>query len=216
MKIPLLQKTDIDYRNYFVDSISDEDDFFEMVEQKYPTIILDVFDHTLDAADPQIELLSNEYFRLCQEHKYLGFIEDVFAANGNQCYIEFVLDRNYEFIASTLEGMDRIDKLLFLHQVINRDSIARLSQQFNVEDKFCASHQKMGISEIYLIEDVNLLKMFLKGILRETFGCNSIYFHEKSLLLFSNYDLSIPIIIKNSDDTAMYKQIAHQHNLYFR
>jgi hypothetical protein len=66
-----------------------------------------------------------------------------------------------------------------------------------------------------MIDDIVLLKMFLKGILRETLSID-IYFAKKPLLLCNNYDLSLPIVFKNSDDIKMYEKIANKYNLYFR
>jgi hypothetical protein len=66
-----------------------------------------------------------------------------------------------------------------------------------------------------MIDDIVLLKMFLKGILRETLSTD-IYFAKKPLLLCSNYDLSLPMVFKNSDDIQVYEKIANKYNLYFR
>ncbi len=70
-------------------------------------------------------------------------------------------------------------------------------------------------SNIYIITDSNLLKMFMKGILREIFQ-TTLYFSKISLLLFSNYDMSLPLVFKSSQDKIFYKKIAEKNSLYFR
>jgi hypothetical protein len=195
MQIPLLKITTIDYRKKFVSDFSDKEDFFEIAIKKYPNKILDIFEHTLDETNPQIELLSNEYFRLSQEYKYLNFIEEVFNINNSKAYINLPLGSiKHNNIINIMQNMDAIDKNIFLHQVINFHST-----------KY----------ENFVIDDVNLLKMFLKETLRENLR-NDVYFNKKPLLLFSNYDLSLPIMFKNENDIKMYEKIANEHGLYFR
>jgi len=198
MKIPSLKIADVDYREAFIlNSPLEKDDFLEAITKQYPNVILDVFEAVLDTKDERIELLSNEYFRLYQEDKYLSFAEEVFALNDNKCYINWTFnatDSFEEYILRKISDFDAIDKRIFLHQVM----------------QFCTSR-----CENFMIDDIVLLKMFLKGILRETLSID-IYFAKKPLLLCSNYDLSLPMVFKNSDDIKMYEKIANKYNLYFR
>jgi hypothetical protein len=195
--IPLLKPVDFDFREIFIVNLSNGiDEYFDVVMKKYPHAILDVFEHTLDKSDPRIELLSNEYFRLSQEYKYLNFIEEVFSLNDKKCYIDIVFEKNSCLsFKRELCKLDEIDKYILLHQLISFSN---------------ANHKKN-----YLIDDVNLAKMFIRGMLRE-YWQYSLYFDKNPLILFGNYDLSLPIVCKNENDMKTYEKIANKHGLYFR
>ena len=72
-----------------------------------------------------------------------------------------------------------------------------------------------GDNYIYKIENINLLKLFIKGFLREKIQ-NSLYFNSHPMVLISNYDLSLPIIIDNNKDKQLYEKIANENNLFLR
>ncbi|MDR0467990.1 MAG: hypothetical protein LBG67_03980 [Campylobacteraceae bacterium] len=198
MDIPKLKTTKIDYAKNFVSNYTDMENFFEEICGKFPGAILDVFDTTLDTKETRMSLLRDEYFRLSQEYKYLNFIEEVFSINDNMCFIKLDF-RRYEAscasrMFSVINRLDAIDKLIFINQELNLCNCADIN---------------------FIIEDINLLKMFLKSMLREIMRVD-LYFDKKPLLLFGNFDLSLPIAFKNSDDMAMYEKIANNHGLYFR
>lgn len=46
------------------------------VTSRKKSAILDVFKDTMQIGDPKLDLLSNEYFRLSQEKKYLSFLRE--------------------------------------------------------------------------------------------------------------------------------------------
>ncbi|MDR1008488.1 MAG: hypothetical protein LBL65_08040 [Campylobacteraceae bacterium] len=196
MQIPLLKPINIEYKKYFVPDFSDEDDFYDIAIIKYPHKILDVFDCVLDRLDPRIELLSNEYFRLSQEYRYLGFIEEVFDLNGKKCYVDAIFNENSHLtFRRELCCFDEIDKFILLRQLTTFSNI--------------------GHKKDYLIDDVNLAKMFIRGMLRESWQY-SLYFDKNPLLVMGNYDLSLPLIFKNEKDIKIYEKIASKYGLYVR
>jgi hypothetical protein len=197
MEIPILKKVNFNFqKKFFKTDFDNNDNFYEAAIKKYPNAILDVFDRCLDAENKEIELLSNEYFRLSQEYKYLNFIEKVFSLNDKKCYVDIVLEKSsylsFKYIWCEL---DEIDKYILMHQII------LLSNK---------NHKKN-----FLIDDVNLAKMFIRGMLREYWHYN-LYFDKKPLLIMGNYDLSLPVICKCENDMKVYEKIANECGLYFR
>lgn len=83
------QNFDDELYNSIVDDIKGVEDSLVSAENKYGKLILDIFKDRLDVDDPRLELFSNEYFRLCQEGKYLRFIEKVFDMNDGKLYLDF-------------------------------------------------------------------------------------------------------------------------------
>lgn len=160
--------------------------------------ILDVFEHTMNQDDPRVNLLTNDYFRLSQESKYLTFFEKVFELNDNQAYIdlggEADKDKIIKIIERQSEGLDKIDKLILLNQVDVMNDVNNY---------------------IYKIENINILKSFVKGFLREKIW-NSLYFSSHPMLLIANYDLSLPIIVDNTQDKTIYEKMATENDLFFR
>ena len=192
-KIPKLKVVKQDYRMLFSKKL--DEDYFDTVINQYPNVILDIFNKVLDKDSSDLLKLESTYFRLENEKKYLDFIEEVFNENDNRCYVNIDF-QNFD-IASVLEqinNMDLIDKHLFLHQV----------QEFQ---KVKGTH--------FIIEDINLLRMFMKGILREFLRVD-LYFPKKPLLLFSNFDLSLPLVFQEEQSKEYYKLIAKKNGLNFR
>lgn len=93
-KIPELEKMDFSSSSFdnelyklFFDSTDYHDVVVEATRLKKISV-LDVFNETMQIGDPRLDLLSNEYFRLSQENKYLSFFERVFEINDNEAYID--------------------------------------------------------------------------------------------------------------------------------
>ncbi|MCJ1998153.1 hypothetical protein GYN23_05100, partial [Lactococcus piscium] len=84
------QDYDDELYRYLVTDIEESEDALSLVEKKYGKLVLDVFRYTMDTDDPRLDLLSNDYFRLSQEDKYLKFIENVFYLNEEKVYVDFV------------------------------------------------------------------------------------------------------------------------------
>ena len=195
INIPKLKIVENDYRKDFISNISEIDDFFEKVTTKYPNVILDIFETKLEKNDDRLPLLDDEYFRLCEEQKYLKFIEEVFEINSNKCYVNIPFyDTNINYILQTLNNLDLIDKYIFLNQELNF---------------------KNKNNQYFLIDNINLLRTFLKAMIREVIKID-LYFDKKPLLLFSNFDLSLPLVFKTTKDMSMYKKVSNNHGLYFR
>lgn len=114
-------------------------------------------------------------------------------------YIDFVnfsdKAKLLQFLESRLNRLDRIDTYILLNQM---DMLTN-----------------PGNSGLYLIEDLNLLKLFVKGFLREIFWCN-LYFPKKPIIIGSGYDLGLITIIKNSEDKQLYQKLAAKNALFFR
>lgn len=192
--IPLLEVVQDDYRKLFMSNI-DEDDFFENVSRKYSNAILDIFESSLEEDSEELKYLESTYFRLRNEDKYLHFLEEVFVENKEECYINIDFSTvDYTFLLEQLNKMDLVDKYIYIHQ----------------EREFENKNNKN-----YLIKDINLLKMFIRGILRETLRVD-LYFPYKPLLVFSNFDLSLPLVFKKEEDKHYYQKIVKKYNLYFR
>ncbi len=177
---------------------SNYEEMLDEGREKYQVSILDVFKRTMTADDPRLELLSNEYFRLSQEDKYVQFISKVFELNEQEAYIDFSGTKNrielINFIENKMRKLDKIDKLILINQVdvLNNDE-----------------------NDIYMINDLPILKVFIKGFLRETLW-NSIVFRKYPLILVAGYDLSIHAIFKDNHDKTVYEKIANASNLYLR
>ncbi|MGG5372403.1 hypothetical protein IGI67_004075 [Enterococcus sp. AZ196] len=203
-KIPELEKMDFSsnsFDNEIYKLFFDATDYHELIVEatrRKKSAILDVFNKTMQIGDPRLNLLSNEYFRLSQENKYLSFFERVFEINDNEAYIDLGGEDDKGKITKVMdrqcEGLDKIDRLIYVNQI----------DVLNNGDNY-----------IYKIGNINLLKLFIKGFLREKIW-NSLYFNSHPMILVSNYDLSLPIIIDNDIDKKLYEKIANENNLFLR
>ena len=203
-KIPELEKMDFSsssFDNELYKLFFDVEDYHDVVVEATrlkKVAILDVFKETMQIGDPRLDLLSNEYFRLSQENKYLSFFERVFEINDNEAYIDLGGEDDkskiIESIDNDFEALDKIDRLIYMNQI---DIINN------------------GDNYIYKIDNINLLKLFIKGFLREKIW-NSLYFNSHPMILVSNYDLSLPIIIDNDKDKKLYEKIANENNVFLR
>lgn len=164
-------------------------------QSTYPSAILDVFERKLDSSSKELGYLDSNYYRLCQEKKYVDFITKIFIANNCKCHIHINMEvNNSETFLYRLNNLDTIDKHILLNQ------------QKHLADN--------GLTT-YVIDDLNLLIMFLKGILREIFRAD-ISFMIVPIIIFSNYDLSIPVITKNKKDMDFYSAIAKESKIFLR
>ncbi len=203
-KIPELEKMDFSsssFDNELYKLFFDSTDYHELVVEATrlkKVAVLDVFNETMQIGDSRLSLLSNEYFRLSQENKYLSFFERVFEINDNEAYIDLGGEDDKSKITKIMdrqcERLDKIDRLIYVNQI----------DVLNNGDNY-----------IYKIGNINLLKLFIKGFLREKIW-NSLYFNSHPMILLSNYDLSLPIIIDNNKDKQLYEKIANENNLFFR
>jgi len=196
-EIPILKNTVYNYEKVFLDelNITNQENFFDIVFKYYPSSILDIFSYCLEDNSHELNYLNSEYFRLCNEEKYLKFITEAFLFNENICYVKINFSNSdYSSLLQELNNLDVIDKHIMLHQIISFHS---------------------STNNYFLIDNINLLKMFMKGILREFLRVD-LYFPKKPMLLFSNYDLSLPLVFKNNNDLHYYKNIANNNDLYFR
>ncbi len=191
-----IEPTKILYREKFDKVKNLNNDFFDYVVEQYPSKILDMFEDTLKEDSEEIKLLDSQYFKLINEEKYLNFIVEVFEKNNSTCYVEIATFKNYDndFLLKILNELDIVDKYILLKQI---DVISStLETRYIVKDKF-------------------LLKMLFKCILRELIPIE-FYFLEKPLIVFNNFDMSIPLVFKNKEDIWFYKEIAEKHSLFFR
>ncbi|GAA2938832.1 hypothetical protein [Enterococcus raffinosus] len=203
-KIPELEKMDFSsssFDNELYKLFFDSTDYHELVVEATrlkKVAVLDVFNETMQIGDPRLSLLSNEYFRLSQENKYLSFFGRVFEINDNEAYIDLGGEDDKSKITKIMdrqcERLDKIDRLIYVNQI----------DVLNNGDNY-----------IYKIGNINLLKLFIKGFLREKIW-NSLYFNSHPMILISNYDLSLPIIIDNNKDKQLYEKIANENNLFLR
>ena len=194
--IEKIEPTKFLYREVFDKVKNLNDDFFDCIIEKYPSKILDIFKDTLKEDSEEIKLLDSQYFKLINEEKYLNFIVEVFEKNNSTCYVEIAAFKNYdnEFLLRILNKLDILDKYIFLEQIGTISST--LATKYIIKDKF-------------------LLKMFFKCMLRELIPIE-FYFLEKPLILFNNFDMSIPLVFKNNEDILFYRQIAEKNSLFFR
>jgi len=190
-----LEPTDVLYKNIF-DKLKSLDDIFDEAVEIYPNRILDMFPSQLEEDSKEIKLLDSQYFKLANEEKYLNFIVEVFENNGSVCYLEAPAFAHYndEFLLGLLNELDSIDKYILLEQ---RDTIMSLS-----ETK-------------YVVKDKHLLKMLFKCILRELMPVE-FYFIDRPLIIFNNFDMSLPLVFKDGTDMEYYKNIAKKHCLFLR
>jgi len=196
--IPLLKKTKYGYSEVFLSNIAtqdDDEDYYDEICKKSPNVILDIFPHCLDRDSKEIKYLDSDYFRFINEEKYLNFICDVFEENDRCCYIEYdFYNYSHKKLIENMKRLDEVDILILLEQITH----------FNKEQ-----------NNKFMIDDANLLKLFLRGILRENMRLH-FFFKKRPLMLFSNFDLSIPLAFKSIADLEYYKKIAKDNNLFFR
>jgi len=197
--IPLLEISDFDFeKNFSSKEQSTDYDAFEQFIKQYPSGILDVFQECLDQNDPNIKLLDSAYFQLSNEKKYLNFIHDCFIQNSHQCYFQTSINfKNYEDIIYYAERLDAIDKYLILNQLQ------------------CLEITSSNTHKNFLIKDINLLSMFVKGFLREVLH-GALFFKEKPIAIYSNFDMSLPIVFFHKDTIDFYKNIAQKNDLFIR
>jgi len=193
--ISKLEPRDILYKKIF-DKLKTTDDIFDEIVEKYPNRILDIFSNKLEEGSTEIILLDSKYFKLANEEKYLNFIVEVFEKNNLICYVNVPTFAHYsdDFLLRTLNELDNIDKYILLEQ---RDVILSLS-----ETK-------------YVVNDKNLLKMLFKCVLRELMPVE-FYFVDRPLIIFNNFDMSLPLVCKEEKDIEYYRDIAEKHSLFLR
>ncbi|MBL1229822.1 hypothetical protein IW492_11325 [Enterococcus sp. BWB1-3] len=201
-EIPKLRPVDEDEMNYNNDlwtlyaKTEDYDEMIEVAKNKYIKRTLDTFSKVLTSDDPKMELLDNEYFKLNQEDKFFRFIEEVFELNKRKCYIDLGVFSNkaevIDLLTNLKRNLDQIDGYILFNQV----------------DILEKSHQS-----IYLIDDVNLLKLIFKCFLREKLW-NALYFGEIPMIIKTNYDINLPIIFENKRVQKIYEEIANCNQLF--
>jgi len=198
-KVPLLEISDFDFEKFFLFELNDDDsDSFEQIIKHHSSAILDVFQECLDPNDPNIELLSSAYFKLSNEKKYLDFINDCFVQNSAQCYFQTYINfKSYEDMIYYAERLDAIDKYLILNQLQ------------------CLEITSSNTKRNFLIKDINLLSMFVKGFLREVLH-GVLIFEEKPIAIYSNFDMSLPIVFFDGQHVDFYKNIAQKNDLFIR
>ena len=204
-EIPKLLISDFKKQNYddelynsIVDDINGVEDSLVSAENKYGKLILDIFKDKLDVDDPRLELFSNDYFRLCQEEKYLRFIEKVFDMNDGKVYLDFAYfsdnSKLIQFLENKICKLDKIDSYILLNQI-------------NI--------LKKNKSHMYFIDDLNILNLFIKGFLREILWC-SLYFPKYPMIVSAGYDLGLPVIVKYEKDKNNYTNMAIESGLYLK
>ncbi|ALS00170.1 hypothetical protein ATZ33_01890 [Enterococcus silesiacus] len=175
----------------------DYNELFSTAKKMYIKVALDIFNKPMTNEDPRLNLLSNDYFKLNQETKFLCFIKKVFELNKEKCYIDLGTFENnqtlMEFLINQEKHLDQIDKYILLNQI----EILKTSK-----------------NTIYLIDDLNLLTMFFKGFLRECLW-SSLYFNTVPLIIKTNYDISLPLVFQNEEDKKRYEKIANESGLFF-
>ena len=194
--IAKLEPTTILYKNKFDKVEKLNDDFFDSLVESYPNKILDIFEEKLKEGSEELKLLDSQYFKLLNEEKYLNFIVKVFEKNSSLCYVEMPISAHFndEFLLKILNELDSIDKYILLEQ---RDILFSLS------------------AKNYVIKDKNLLKMLFKCLLRELIPME-FYFLDTPLIIFNNFDMSLPLVFKEEKDIEYYKNIAEKHSLFIR
>jgi len=195
--IPLLKPSTFHYTEIF-DKVSVESfNVLEHLMQRYPSALLDIFPSSLDEESEALKRLESEYFRLSQERKYLAFLEEVFHRNGDKCFL----------------SMDDFE-------IAEMDRFMRMNDRLDTIDRYILlEHYKVWDSlkgaQSYRIEDVTLLSVFVKAVLRECLNC-TLFFPEQPMLLISNYDLSLPLCFLDGKDRLIYKAMAEKNGLFFR
>ena len=196
-RIPILKAIKLDYKKDVFTKDYFDDDFFEIVSETHPSVILDMFAERLEVGSKKLKLLESQYFRLSNEKKYLNFIKSVFLENNKKCIVNIKFNLNdYDLLIYHINELDIIDKHILLRQF---------------------RHFEGPTSKFFRIEDLSLLEMFMKGILREVFPQYiALYFDIRPLLLFSNYDMSLPLVFKYKKDAKFYENMAKNNELHFR
>ena len=173
----------------------EDDDYIDILKTNYPFATLDIFKAKLENNSLSLDKLSSEYFRLGEESKYISFISDIYLKNNNSCIIHTgMLNANMSNNIYVMSELDLIDKHIFLNLLIKLYP---------------------NKSQYFVIDDIDLLRMIIRGILREYFQAE-LYFVVKPIIIFSNFDMSLPICCKKQEDYIFYEKLANKNDLFFR
>ena len=196
IKIPLIEPVSNNFNIEYIDNFNlNIDEILEKFSEKQQTYILDIFENILGQEDEELKNLENDYFKLINEKKYLNFLKETFELNNKICYVRVKLSfEKYENVLYYIDNLDKIDKYIILENLKKIDTTK---------------------TELYKINHLNILNFFAKGILREVFDC-ILLFPKDKVFIFSNYDMSLPIIFKNKKNINKYKELAKKNFLFIR
>ena len=185
------------YLNIFSDFDFDKYENFDdyMMKNNYIGKTLDIFEHQLQINDTQLLIIDNSFLRLKQEEKYLSFVDRLFYENNKSAKVGHIgIDlSDIQICKIKLEEMDSIDKYILLNQIKTFDNNAN----------------------IYHIDDILLIRFFLKAMLREAIS-STLYFENLDIVITDGFDLSLPIYIKSKESYKKYKDIAQKYDLCLR
>nr|WP_243110128.1 hypothetical protein [Clostridium perfringens] len=167
-----------------------EDEFKNKIKIRFNNI-LDGFDRYSNGL---LEYNGNNDSFKIKEDCFINFFNEALAFNKGKAIIDlYIKNLEDESLNSLLEGIDERDKNILIENV-----------------------NKQEIKSVYFQLDNKELMSFITRLnTRELFFC-TIYFIEKPMTIWGNYNLSFPMFFEENNMLEIYSDLAKKHNLDVR
>lgn len=167
-------------------------------EEEFKNKIKIRFNNVLDGFDRYsnglLEYNDNyESFQI-REECFINFFKEALELNKGKAIIDlYIKNLELESLERLLERLDERDKHILIDNINNKE-----------------------IKSVYFeLENKELMSFITRLNTRELFFC-TIYFMEKPITIWGNYNLSFPMFFKEKYILEIYKDLAKKHNLDIR
>ena len=167
-----------------------EDEFKNKIKMRFNNI-LDGFDRYSNGL---LEYNGdNDSFKI-KEGCFINFFNEALELNKGKVIIDlYIKDLENESLARLLEVLDERDKNILIDNI-----------------------NKQEIKSVYFeLHNKDLMSFITRLNTRELFFC-TIYFMEKPMTIWGNYNLSFPMFFEENNMLEIYRDLAKKHNLDVR
>ncbi len=135
----------------------------------------------------------NDSFQI-KEECFINFFNEALELNNGKVIIDlYIKNLENESLARLLESLDERDKNILIDNINNSK-----------------------IKSVYFeLDNKDLMSFITRLNTRELFFC-TIYFMEKPMTIWGNYNLSFPMFFEENNILEVYKDLIKKHNLYVR
>ena len=135
----------------------------------------------------------NDSFKI-KEGCFINFFNEALELNKGKVIIDlYIKNLEDESLARLLEGLDERDKNILIDNI-----------------------NKQEIKSVYFeLHNKDLMSFITRLNTRELFFC-TIYFMEKPMTIWGNYNLSFPMFFEENNMLEIYRDLAKKHNLDVR
>lgn len=135
----------------------------------------------------------NDSFKI-KEGCFINFFNEALELNKGKVIIDlYIKNLEDESLARLLEGLDERDKNILIDNI-----------------------NKQEIKSVYFeLHNKDLMSFITRLNTRELFFC-TIYFMEKPMTIWGNYNLSFPMFFEGNNMLEIYRDLAKKHNLDVR